>query len=437
MNEAEFRAFYERDDVAEEIVRFCKGREAVGRDLRGGYMHRPSTINYAGDIRALISQQRPVRSFHASVEHWSNPLNISTEMKPEELRELRTGWDFLIDLDSQELEFSKIAGHTLCQALEAHGLKNIPVKYSGRAGFHLLLSFDIFPSTWQGKPMKDCFPELPKALSLYLADFIKEIFAKRLSEHLGKPVEDPFKYVKIDSMLVSSRHLVRCPYSYHEKTWLVSIPVAPKNLLTFDKETARPDQIGKVVKYGLCEGDSMGLVDGASIFWEKFQDMEREKNKNFSMSVGGGNSGALKTKLGKPIKVLPEAYPPCIWNILNQKDIEEGRKRRLFVLQNFLLKIGKTPQEMADFCIAWNASLKNPLQSQYVTAQIKSFAVKKEFFVPNCENEAYMKDTKICTKDNFCNEIKNPISYVFKKGKFIWLRMNDGKKRKGKKTNEK
>lgn len=343
-----------------------------------------------------------------------------------ELDELRLGWDLLIDLDSNELAHSKIAADVCLSALEAHGLRDIPIKFSGRAGFHILIPSKLFPVEWGGKPMNQQFPDLPRKIAVYFQDFIKDVFATHLSTAIGEPVEDPFKFVKIDSALVTSRHLVRCPYSFHEKTWLVSLPIKRHDVLTFDPETARPENVKEVVFFEGGTGSATDIIERAVYFTEE---KERERRENEPDKPKITFTGKRD---GKVFRVPPEAFPPCVKNILEQKDITDCRKRRMGFLQAYLMQAGRSAQEMSDEILTWNASLKNPLPSQYVTSQIKSHAKKtKPLMPPNCGNEEMVRVTGVCTPDGLCNGLKNPIQYSYKR--FKAFRRNPEKKRRQKK----
>jgi hypothetical protein len=62
-------------------------------------------------------------------------------------------------------------------------------------------------------------------------------------------VFDPFKILSIDSILISSRHLFRMPYSINEKSYLVSLPIDPNKIMDFKKEMANPENLKRVLKY--------------------------------------------------------------------------------------------------------------------------------------------------------------------------------------------
>ena len=67
-------------------------------------------------------------------------MELNLDLKKEEFDNLRKGWDLLIDVDSQFLDYSKIAAKLIISALEQHGVKNYGLKFSGSKGFHIIVS---------------------------------------------------------------------------------------------------------------------------------------------------------------------------------------------------------------------------------------------------------------------------------------------------------
>ena len=53
----------------------------------------------------------------------------------------------------------------------------------------------------------------------------------------------PFTFLDIDTVLISSRHMYRMPYSFNEKSGLVSIPIAEDSILSFTKMQALPQNV--------------------------------------------------------------------------------------------------------------------------------------------------------------------------------------------------
>jgi len=63
---------------------------------------------------------------------------------------------------------------------------------------------------------------------------------------------------------------------------------------------------------------------------------ENYKNKEGIEEAERDIEEIKKTK----IEINEDLFPPCIKNILNNKEIEDGRKRSLFILINFFTNIG-------------------------------------------------------------------------------------------------
>ncbi len=124
-------------------------------------------------------------SFHASEEIWTDPLAISSNMLPEELSKLRKSWDLLIDIDSPFLDCSKIAAKLIIAALEQHGVKNYGLKFSGKKGYHIIVSGKAFPEEYNGMKMSESFPEWPRAICAYLMSHIKREYNKEVGKILA------------------------------------------------------------------------------------------------------------------------------------------------------------------------------------------------------------------------------------------------------------
>ena len=96
--------YYSRKDVQNAIFEFCQNRETIPRYLEG-FGKRPDVLDYPSDI--LNFAKNGATSFHCSEELWSDPLKISKEMNQTETNNLKIGWDFLIDIDSKYLDYSR------------------------------------------------------------------------------------------------------------------------------------------------------------------------------------------------------------------------------------------------------------------------------------------------------------------------------------------
>ncbi|MFA5061119.1 MAG: DNA primase small subunit domain-containing protein [Candidatus Pacearchaeota archaeon] len=231
-------SYYSRKDVQKAMYEFCKNRETVANFNNKFFAKRPDCFDYPNDI--LNSAKKGATSFHCSEEIWRNPLDIKTEMHPEQYNEIRIGWDLLIDIDSKYFDYAKIAAKLLISALKMHGIKNIGIKFSGSKGFHILVPFRAFPESFGGKETKNQFPEWPRIIAGYLFELIKEPMNNEIikltsreeleskgelvSEHLcpicGKPAQKKivskyvcpnFKCRSTVTSMKSNRKKLRCP----------------------------------------------------------------------------------------------------------------------------------------------------------------------------------------------------------------------------------
>jgi hypothetical protein len=162
---------YSRQDIQKAMFDFCKCRETVANFNNKFFAKRPDTFDYTSDIINQVRQG--ATSFHCSEEIWANPLDINTDMTPEQYNNLRTGWDFLIDIDSPFLDYGKIAARLLIEQLEQHGVKNYGIKFSGSKGFHIIVPFKAFPKEIDGELTKNNFPEWPRMIAGYIFSKIR------------------------------------------------------------------------------------------------------------------------------------------------------------------------------------------------------------------------------------------------------------------------
>ncbi len=231
---------------------------------------------------------------------------------------------------------------------------------------------------------------------------------------------DPSLIIDIDTVLISSRHLYRMCYSLHEKSGLVSIPVEIDKVLEFEKEQAKPQNIKFDIKFldgaGIMVGEGRNLIIQAFDFKPVMEEVEEEK-KVYGSFEDFQNA-------------IPEDFfPPCIKKALN--GMEDGKKRFLFVLINFLTCSGWSYDKIDELIKEWNPKNKERLRQVYIKGQLNSSKMKKEKIPPpNCpigqEPGNYYCDLQICTPDPLCGKIKNPVQYA--KRKTYYLRKDKKKK---------
>jgi len=394
--------YYSKPEIQKVIFDFSQNREVCPRYFEG-FGKRPDCLQYETDIFELV--KRGATSFHCSEELWENPLNISTNMDEKQLNGLRTGWDLILDIDSKYIDYSKIYAKIIINFLEFSGVKNVGIKFSGSKGFHITVPWIAFPKEINGVHTKNMFPEWARVLTKYIIEKTKP----KLVEEITK-LSSPNKYIKDfqapkevmpDLILVSPRHLFRMPYSLHEKTALASVVLNKSKISDFQLKDADPFKAEiKDFTPDCKQGEATRLLVQA-LDWSK---------ENFQ-----GDSSEKKNIEYKPIQITDRSeknYPPCIKKIL--LGINDGKKRALFALLNFFRSIGTEKDELEKILYTWNNEKNNPkLHEGYIKSQI-SYAIKrKPVLPPNCME--FYQGIGVCSPDNLCKMIKNPVNYVVKK----------------------
>jgi len=232
---------------------------------------------------------------------------------------------------------------------------------------------------------------------------------------------DPKSILEVDTVLISSRHLYRMPYSLHEKSGLASLPIDPDKVMEFEKNMAHPDSI-LAPMFSFMDRDVKGesarrLLVQALDFEVKVEE-EREEKKDFE-----------EIEITSPI--TEDFFPPCMKIIL--EGLQDGKKRGIFAMMNFLGKIGWSKKEIEDYLQKWNKEKNSePLREVYIKGQMHSFKPGDKL-PPNCNNEAYYQGIGICKPDGLCRRIKNPVNYTI----YRWRRhLQDNESNKSNKKDD-
>jgi len=402
--------YYSKPEIQQILFDFSENREISPRYFQG-FGKRPDTFQYPGDIFEMV--KKGATSFHCSEELWRDPMELSTDHPPEKLNELRIGWDLLIDIDSKYIDYSKIMAEIIINMLKFHGVKNIGIKFSGSKGFHLIVPWKAFPKKVNEVKTSDMFPEYPRIVTKYIIAKTKPQLIEKISD-----LTRPSKYVKDyqapkevmpDLILVSPRHLFRMPYSLHEKTALASVVLNENELKNFDLKHADPLKV-KIKNFipDSKEGEASELLMQA-LDWHKEHNIKQEEEV---------------IREYKPIKISnlsDDFFPPCIQNIL--RGLRDGRQRSVFVLMNLFRSIGMDKEEVEKRIYEWNEKNKPPLKKGIIKSQLfANYKRKKPLMPPNCRD--YYKNLGVCTPNEICGLIKNPVNYVIKKD-FIKRKKNN------------
>ncbi len=410
--------YYSRKDVQEALLEISKNREVVGVYPSGNFDKRPNTLAYTDDIPQLV--KKGIVAFHGSLEHWSNPMSLSTEMTQLDLNRLRIGWDLIIDPDCPDFEIAKAATKTIIEALNDHGVKNYFLKSTGGKGFHVGVQFNAFPKTVNQKPIESLYPEVPRAIIEYLKNYIKdqlrdEIFkiddvsgiAKRVEKNVEDITDnqelDSLKVVSIDSAVVSSRHLFRMPFSLHEKSNLVSIPITPEDLDKFQKEDASIHRVKIKTKFLM---EKLKMKDATGLVIEALDFVTKHKQKDTKKPYTGEK---------RQIRYFTKKYfPPCIQKILDGNLID-GKKRALFILISFLRNVGWDWEQIEKEILEWNQKNVTHLATNYIKSQLRWHILqKRNILPPNCDHPNFYKALGVHEGDDFHKNVKNPVNYPYK-----------------------
>ena len=297
MNLKKIYDYYSQEEVLEKIVSNAKGREVSASKQDGSHLSRPNVLVYPRDVLEMV--KRGVVSFHGSVEHWKNPMQLGTRLSEADLNNLRTGWDLIIDIDSAiGLKASKLAAFRVLQLLKKYRI-HPGLKFSGNRGFHIGIPWEAFPKKVDYSDTKNQFPHIPQIISAFIREKIKDDLmqdlikmkgsVKDLVKVLGKELEElsPFVFVEIEKDW-GSRHLFRLPYTINEKTFserkcLVSVPI--KDLESFKRDDASFEKVKAKLDFfqKVEEGEATTLLIDA-MDWHS----ERKKEEIIS-----GNTGLL------------------------------------------------------------------------------------------------------------------------------------------------
>ncbi len=400
--------YYSQPFVQNKIAEFSKGREVVGRLEDDRYARRPDVILYPRDVPEKVKQG--AISFHCSVERWHNPMQLSSEMRESEIHELRSGWDFIIDIDAKaKLEHARMAVQSVISFLKDFGISPT-VKFSGRRGFHIGISGEAFPKKIDFSEISGMYPDAPRAM----AGFIREKISEQLLDSfvgmeggvaaLMKTADaktlSPYEFIDIEKEW-GNRHLFRMPYSLHEKTWLASVPLSEKQLKSFEPAQAKPENIKKFGHEFLknMEGEATELLMQA-LEWQSKQNQPQQMQKQKSHSD-------IKSEIPE------EFFPPCIKNIL--AGIGDGKKRSVFTLSAYLKYMNWTPEHIEKRVEEWNARNQPPISNALVRSQLKWHLRQNRKILPaNCASDLFYKSLGVCKPDNTCLGLKNPINYAFR-----------------------
>jgi DNA primase catalytic subunit len=431
-------SYYKRRDVQRALIEQAQNKEIAVR-FSDFFGKRPDILMYEEDVMEFAKKK--ATSFHCSEELWSNPLNLKSDMKKQEIQDLRIGWDLILDIDCHHFAYSKLAAHYLIIILKDLGIKSVSCKFSGNKGFHIAVPFESFPEQINGIYTRTLFPEAPRKIAFYLRDKLKPILEKgilAIEKDISSVVErtglkyeeivkkekdnegfeiltlDAEKFLEIDTILIAPRHLYRMPYSLHEKSLLASVPVHVDEILKFKKESAECENVSFDIPFldrkNVVRGEAQTLLINAFDFYPKESGEEKER-KEYDL----------------PAEAIAEEYfPPCIKMMF--EGLEDGKKRALFTMINFLKGSGWGVNEIEQKVYDWNKKNPEPLKEVYLKGQIYQAKKTKSVIPPNNCRE-YYQGMRVCNPDSFCAKIKNPLQYTRLKAELNTTKKGEKKSR--------
>lgn len=205
--------------------------------------------------------------------------------------------------------------------------------------------------------------------------------------------------LEVDAMLVSSRHMYRLAYSLHEKSGLVSVPLGLDEVLSFEKDSARPDVVTVDEPFlvrDVPRGCASGLLHNAMAF----KPPNEPERKSFEEVEWVGEAAP------------EEVFPPPIKQML--AGMRDGRKRALFVLTNFLSSVGWSHEMIESRLLEWNESMEDPLRENEIVSHLRYHKRKENVLPPNFDNNMYYQDVlgDRFKHDELSARVKNPVQYV-------------------------
>ena len=411
------KEYYLNKKIREFLVEFGKNREVVSVYKDGKYGERPDILVSEDDIISKI--ENGAIAFHCTAERYLNPMLLKAGMLKEEFDEIRIAWDLVIDVDVKDFEIAKVSTKCLIDTIKSFGLKSFIVKFTGGDSFHIIIFFESFPQDflYNNKPIVKQYLELSRIIIEFIKNEVEEKLRWELIENFGNVNEiakranksleeiitnnrlDPFKIINID--IFGLRHLFRMPYSLNEKTYLVSLPIDEKNILNFKKSDALPQKVKDVIKIEKKKDGEVLLFEAIDWISKKGIEIEVKQLKE-------------EIKKRRTRKISEEFFPPCIKKILS--GLEDGRNRSIFVLVTFLRNVGYEIEEVEKILEEWNKRNKPPLRESIIRSQLRWHArQQRNLLPPNCDHPIFYKNYGVCFPDEFCKNIKNPLTYALKK----------------------
>ena len=219
--------YYSREDIQRGLLSHGGRRRVVsGLDTgifgrKGGPLARREQIREM--LMPLLEKQisavpRKYPSYHACITRASRKDRREMPER-EDYGSDEEGSDLIIDIDIKtDHKQSWAQGRKVLDLLESF---NVPyrVKFSGNSSPHIVLSADLFPPGTNGRNFNST--------------------AQKVFDFIGRKS----KATNMDGSFNSPDHYLRMPYSLHENTGLVSVPLHPHEYDSFRVEMAEAQNV--------------------------------------------------------------------------------------------------------------------------------------------------------------------------------------------------
>jgi hypothetical protein len=351
---ARFARWYSQQPVQDALLSQCSMRELA--ISTGSSFIRNLVARNREDLEKVLYG---AKSVFAGVEKYEDPS------KPVR----RIGWDFVVDLDGKDWNETRWIAAQLFRdvILPQFEIKHYRMKFSGRRGIHIIIPEEAFLFYFRLQDFSEAYPRVP----IEIAKFFDALI-----------YPESKKLCKIDQGFYMPTRLLRCAYSLHDESELVSVPIWPEDLDKFDpKKDADPACVEVDEDWFKTQptlGEASFLLDKVSE-WVKNR---RETNKP-ARHVGYHN-----LRLGRIM--------PCVKNLLDQGFKEGMEGSRNLVLFNAIQAVKRfnlpiTSEQLFEA----NAKSACPLPTREVKATLRYHFEKRG-------QNAYSFKTEIMREAGLC-----------------------------------
>jgi hypothetical protein len=367
------------------------GFRKLGGNFRRNLFYDPNLIESEFE---KMSKTGKLFEIHNSVEKYYDIVN---EFK----NDFVYAYFFVLDIDINSLRLSSFFAEKIYEML-----KNINpnIKFSGNKGFHIFFEKDKEDISEKiedyriilNKLKSNIFNSILRDEEGYFYDDI-ELFREFLKALNLKSIkelkENNYNIIPIDSMVLSSRHLIRSPYSINLKSkqkyreYLVSGFISPDEVSEFI--TMNEDEIIQYLKDNFSMSN-INIEENLKLYKDDYNQQEIKKFlQNYEKDL------KFKKKIDKVKKVKRKAFKPVNINLMKQTipkrikrilegGIVDGRKRAFFILTTFFANYNGKPlvsfEKFEEIIKEWNKRNVKPFKENELRSMLKQ--AKKQWEDP-------------------------------------------------------